>query len=506
MPLVNFYLTDPGLEIRQATTQINIIEKLAKAARSARGRGSVVYVAAMVNDRGLSNDPQLVASMSEIEELWGGFAPWLGDGLAGGTEANGFDERGAAAGYNGNGYAMVYGLNAPIVSFCVPNMETRKSGVSVPIVLTRAAGSGPYTVKAGTRIKVTAGGYMVATLEDATWTEAAPNSAKSVRVRSVGGTEAAIDTVDLFYDTVDSTVTVTTSAVDVPDAMDAAEVAVRYLSALNTINSNAFGQISEFVVCDRTEDDINDDVADHAAASTAEGLFRIAFTGQAIGVTAANAITAVASLTSDTYAVATHPGVQRQFRTDKDNLSSANGFTTTMPAHVVACFLAAQWRPEENPARHHKILEDYRIVGVEALAVKPDRATHEAAGIWQPVLEHVFGGFGMVASFHASPMADGTTKFATRRMAFFLYKNFLALSLPYHKALASRTNRDGLLGAIAAFLERLATDERIASYAEPTGDWTSPEFTVSVAVEEVGNLDVMTFRPTFGPTAVQDAQ
>ncbi len=111
------------------------------------------------------------------------------------------------------------------------------------------------------------------------------------------------------------------------------------------------------------------------------------------------------------------------------------------------------------------------------------------------------------ASYHASPMADGTLKFATRRMAFWLYRQLIALSLPLHKSFASQTNQDAFIESITAFLDRELTAEHIAGFTPVQGEWdpVSSNFTVSVAIQETGNMDVITLRPTFGPAAIEDS-
>ena len=64
-----------------------------------------------------------------------------------------------------------------------------------------------------------------------------------------------------------------------------------------------------------------------------------------------------------------------------------------------------------------------------------------------------------------------------------------------------------MLSAIDAFNERLKAAERIADYLPAQGDWdgVNSQFTVSVAVDETGNMDVITLRPTFGPSAIADS-
>jgi len=474
--------------------------------------------------------PYHMGSPREFETLFGGFRPWLGDALPSGVEgtlaANHFEDRGAASGYLGNGYAMAKGLDAPIVVLQIPDLAIKDDsigagtpGSDVLVTVTRASAAyGAYQLPAGTRISdgVVGTPYVVATLEPVSWAEAESGD-KTVRVRQVSPSStapAAINTVDTFVDTpADTAVTVATTATTVPDSVDAAELALRYEDAFDHLLDNAPGRLVELVCSDRTEAAIGDQVGDHCFAASSEGYFRIGMIAPPLGTTAVDARTgdpnSVDRLTLQrSYVSYCHPAWSRQFRTDSDNLSAAANYVTPMASHVAFCFLAAQRRPEENPARPHPILTSYKITGVESLpGGQPDRKAHEQAGITQPILDLDFGSQTQVATYHASPMADAVLKFATRRMAFFLYRQIIALAAPYHKAFASQSNRDGLLSAIDGFLERLKIDERIADYTPAQGDWdpVNSQFTVSVAIDETGNLDVITLRPTFGPSAIADS-
>jgi hypothetical protein len=527
MPLVDFYTEDPGLEILVAYTKINLIEKLALGVRFAAGRGTVGYVAAVVDDRGAPAVPYQMSSPREFETLFGGFQPWMGDAVPAGVEsaADPFDDRGSLTGYLGNGYAMAKGLDAPIVVLQIPDLAIKDDslGATPPgddllVTFTRSVATyGAYQLPAGTRIEDGAGTpYVLATLEAVSWGEAETGD-KTVRCRQVSPastTPVALNTVDTFVDAPDDTnVTIATTDTTVPDGIDAAELIVRYEDAMDHLLDNAPGRLVELVTSDRTEAAIGDAVGQHCFDASAQGYFRLGMVAPALGTTAADARTdasigVIRTTLQRSYVSYCHPGWQRQFRTDSDNLNAAANWVTSMPSHVAFCFLAAQRRPEENPARPHPILTSYKITGVEPLAGgQPDRAAHEVAGITQPILDLDFGTQTQVATYHASPMADATVKFATRRMAFFLYRQIISLAAPYHKAFASQSNRDGLLSAIDGFLERLKIDERIADYTPTQGDWdpVNSQFTVSVAIDETGNMDVITLRPTFGPSAIADS-
>jgi len=530
MPLVEFFTEDPGLEILVSHTKINLIEKLALGVRFAAGRGTVGYVAAVVDDRGAAAVPYQLSSPRDLETLFGGFRSWLGDAVPAGVEgtlAGGtYEDRGAASGYLGNGYAMAKGLDAPIVVLQVPDLAIKDdsigaspAGEDVLITFTRAtAAYGAYQLPAGTRISDgdLSTPYVLATLEAVSWGETETGD-KTVRCRQASPastTPVAVNLVDTFVDSPDdSNVTIATTATTVPDAIDAAELVARYEDALTHLLDNAPGRLVELVVTDRTESGVGDAVGDHCFDASSQGYFRLGMIAPPLGTTATDARAASGNGIARTtlqrsYVSYCHPGWSRQFRTDSDNLNAAANWVANMASHVAFAFLAAQRRPEENPARPHPILTSYKITGVEPLpAGQPDRKAHEQAGITQPILDLDFGTQQPVATYHASPMADAVLKFATRRMAFWLYRQLVALAAPYHKAFASQSNRNGLLSAIDGFLERLKNDERIADYVPAQGDWdaVNSQFTVSVAIEEVGNLDVITLRPTFGPSAVADS-
>ncbi len=527
MPLVEFFTEDPGLEILTSHTKINLIEKLALGVRFAAGRGTVGYIAAMVNDRGAPAVPYQLGNPRELETLFGGFRSWMGDAVPAAVESasDPYDDRGSRTGYIGNGYALAKGLDAPIVVLQIPDLAIKTDsigaatpGTDVLVTFTRAtAAYGAYQLPPGTRIENGATTpYMLATLEPVDWAEdeIGDKTARCRQVSPASTVPVAIDTVDTFVDTpADSAVTIATTATTVPDGIDAAEMVLRYEDALDHLLDNAPGRLVELVVADRTESSIGDAVGQHCYDATAQGFFRLGMVAPPLGTTATIARGApgdgVARTTLQrSYVSYCHPAWQRQFRTDSDNLNAADNYATSMPSHVCWAFLAAQRRPEENPARPHPILTSYKIIGVEPLAGgQPDRKAHEQAGITQPILDLDFGTQTQVATYHASPMADATVKFATRRMAFFLYRQYIALAAPYHKAFASESNRQGLLSAIDAFNERLLQAERIAGYLPAQGDWdgVNSQFTVSVAVDETGNMDVITLRPTFGPSAIADS-
>jgi hypothetical protein len=527
MPLVKFYTSDPGGDVLVANTQINIIEQLNQAFRYANGRGVVLMVGAVVNDRGVVDTPTVLTNgVSDLKRQYGGFKPWLGDEVALGALATGYDTKGSISGYNGNLYALTKGLDAPVVVLSVPDLAvkdaTLATGVDLRISMTRStAANGAVTVPAGTRIRATS--YMVATLEDVSWT-AAETGAKTVRFRQVSPssvTPVDISTITTFVGEAaggtattyagDVNITVNTVATTVPDPIDAAELLLRYTACFAAVTSHAAGVAVDVVCCDRTEATITDALAAHCESASLLGYFRTGAVAPPLATTAADAegstgVGVGRATLKDTYVTYQHPGHVIQFAEDANNLTGPD-YTATMPDTCTFAFLMANTRPEENPANPHRILENRKIVGIEALATAPGRAAHETAGICQPVIEASFGSNGVAASYHAGVMANGTTKIATRRMAFFLYRNMLAISQGYHKRLASLANRQGFLSAIDSFLERLKAEGPIADFTEPVGTWDgeTSQFTVSVTVTETGNMDVITLRPVFGPASATTA-
>jgi hypothetical protein len=475
---------------------------LASKIRVARGR-AVLMCGAVVNDRGIVNVDGHPINDSPSA---GAAQVWMGDGSTP-TPASNYEDRGSLTGYEGNLYALAHGLSAPTIILLVPNLEIRSAvPAAILATFTRAVATyGAFTLPAGPRVKA-AGGYMIATLEDVAWT-AAETGTKSVRVRQVSEpaeAPVAINTVTTFVDApADTNVTCNTAAVTVPVSVDS--VTARYLAAFNAILDAAAGMAGKNLVCDRMVAGDGDNLSSHCLTASGQGQFRTGWVAPPMGTTAADAEGAGANgvgraTLESAYVAYCHPGVQRQFPLDAANLNAASGYVTTMPSHFAAAFLAAQWRPE--PARPHSVLRDYKIVGIEQLATPPDRKTHEKAFIWQPVMEHVYGQDRMQTSFHSSPMANGVEA-STRRGAFDLYENYIALAAPYHKGIASQTKQDEFTGAIASFLERRVKDERLSGYLEPTGtyDGETHHFTVEIAAYEIGNMDKITFRSTFGPPA-----
>lgn len=521
MPIVEFFTSDPGLQILASNTKINIIEQLAQAVRISAGRGSVGMYGAVVNDRGNVNNPIRLAGPEDLKSLYGGFKSWMGDGVTVGAAAN-YNDRGSLSGYEGNLAALLDGLDAPLITLTIPDFAVKDdvfdSGSDDDILVTfDRTGStyGDYTLPAGTRISDGAGTpYILATLEDIFWA-AADVGTKSVRVRQVSApavSAVAVNTVDVFIDSPDDTlVVVNTAAITVPHVStgSAADIEARYLKAFTTSLTFFNGTIGELVVCDRTLQLVVDALFEHAEIASGQGIFRLAIGSPPLGTSASDAQSATTpgdgvgrTTLKRTYGAYVHQGWTRQFSADAANLNAEQGYQVDMPAAFSYAFNAALFRPEENPAQFTKNLTSYKVTGVEAISPLPDRKAHEDAGITQPVIEYANVGVNasLIPTFHASPLADGVIKFYTRRFAFFLYRALLAISQPYHKRLASPTNREALTDAIDDFLEQLLEAERIGGYNPTTSVWdgSSSMLTVNVAVKELGNIDVLTLRVVYG--------
>jgi hypothetical protein len=520
MPIVEFFTSDPGSALLASNTKINIIEELAQALRLTGGLGSVGLYGDVVNDRGLANIPQRLAGPEDLKTLYGGFQGWMGAQGTLGAAAN-YNDRGSLSGYNGNLAAQVDGLDAPFITLTIPDMAIKDitfgpTAVDLLVSFDRTAPTGPYTLPAGFRISDGAGTpYILATLEEVTWL-GTDDTDKTVRVRRVSApavAPVALNTVTTLLDTpADATVAVSTVAVTVPFDSDAADLIARYKKAFDESLSYATGTIAEVVVCDRTELAIVDDLFIHASDASAQGHFRLAVGSPPVGTSASvaqgSATDGVGRLTLlQTYGGYLHQGWNRQFSADSANLNAENGYQTIMPSAMSFAFNQAQFLPEENPtqasAEAVANLTAYKVVGVEPISPLPDRKAHEDAGIIQPVIEFAnVGGLNasLVPTFHGAPLADGVLKWYTRRMAFYLYRNFLAIAAPYHKKLASLKNRTALLDSMDDFLEQLLENERIGGFNPTTGSWDpgTSQFTVQVAIQELGNMDVLTIRSVFG--------
>ena len=167
---VYMYRQDPGLAALVGHgPSINVVRELAAAIVAAGGREILGVVGAAVNDRGIVNVASRL-NARDVANTFGGFRPWLGDGLA-------LTARGALGGYNGNLAAQLDGIAVPLLVVSVPDFALKDKSISDAtaanqlLAITRSATAGILRVPAGTRFTKTGSGetYTVATLEDVTF-------------------------------------------------------------------------------------------------------------------------------------------------------------------------------------------------------------------------------------------------------------------------------------------------------------------------------------------------
>lgn len=472
MPRVQILTKNPGLQALAAKgPAITIIESLIQAQTFSSGRVVVLVVGAVVNDQGLVNVPtQLENRASDLSAKFGGWAAWLGDGLAAG-------EAGHTSGYEGNLYARVKGADFPVFVLLIPDMALRdktitdSTGVNLTITLTRSdAANGAVAIPAGTRIKPAAGSWTVATLEDVAY-DTDETGDKAVRVRSAsdtGVTPVAMNTLDTFVENglltcpEDANITVKTASASSspPDTPDNTEIVERYKAAIDRALVNTPGRAADIVVTDRDESDIGDYVAAHCSSAATRGFNRIAVLSPPKGTSATDARgntgDGVGRSTLDRERVVqVHPGVQRKFSDDADNLAA--DLVATLPGAVLAAARIADCEPWENPgAPGSKVFSRYGVVGEEDLGGSPDLVTHFQAGLLQ--LDSSVDTQGVTYEYYDGIMAyipSGSTRPQTidaRRMTDYLEKGFVRAVRPWHKALALERNRNFTAAAMEALL------------------------------------------------------
>lgn len=501
MAQIKVYTSDPGSDQRTGLGPvINVVEASAPLVSFGRGSRTALVFGSVVNDRGTTNTPVNV-TVEELFSSWGGFQPWLGDGIA---------TAGTTVAYNGNLAAQLIGASAQQLVLCVPNMEIRDSSdVAMPITVNRSAGTyGSYTLPAGTRLKPSAGTYTLATLEDVTWSGSA-TTAQTVRVRAVGTVSAvALNTVDTFVDTpADSNVAITTTDTTVPEAMDAAEVAVRYSAAFAQMVSTAPGMTASIVACDRSEQAIVDALSTQIATVRASGYLRQGIVSPPVGTTAATAQGSsgdgIGRATLGDYVAYVHPIPRKQFITDASNLTEPAYDTPMLPAPFLAC-LATQFHPAESIAQSAPAFwQAWKMVGVEALAIQPRIQPHWNAFISQPT--STVDERGVSWQLHDILNADGSD-FTDRRYKDYLYLRAVRVVEPYHKKLATASRRSACVAAVQQLINDEITEERILDDPAPvvSGTWnpTTKEFTVSVNAVPAGTMKVITLRMDISATAL----
>lgn len=389
------------------------------------------------------------------------------------------------------------------------------SGVLRPVSVDAGIDLAIRTIPAGTRLRTANGGFVVRTLEDVTWTRG-DFGEKSVRVAKVSGTEAALNTIstivlnsirDVYASgAADSTLVVTTTATTVPDAVDAAEIVLRYGRAFDAILDTTEGQDSNaVVVCDRSEAAIGDLLAAHCLTAISRGYWRIGVTDAPTGTSAATAEgssgVGVGRSTLERSVVAyVHQGVRRPFYEDADNLSAADGYLATVSGAMAFAGRVANTPPWENPARPHPVLRSYGVTGLEALSPPVVPVNHRDAGIVVP--EFVQQAGGRYASFRDGIMANGA-KIADVRLRHFIGDGLLGVLASAHKAPATRAERESAEAGCSGFLEVLVAEGKIAKWAISLAwDADNDHLRVQCAVDKTGNMDVITVDLLVGGSAV----
>lgn len=350
--------------------------------------------------------------------------------------------------------------------------------------------------------------YVLATLEDIRWS-ATETGAKTVRCRQVSGTPCALDVVDTFLDaSPDANITVNTAATDVPDDVDAAELLARYESAINKLNATIAGRAVTVLAVDRTETTIQDAIAQHCYDVLADGVFRIAVIAPPVGTTAAVAQSSsgagIARGTLQRSRCAyVHPGRRRRFSLDS-NLTAPE-YEATVAGHVVSAAVVATTPPEENPAQNgNPNLISYAITGAEALATPPVGTDQFDANIMFATFDSDSG--GVIPSHRDGVMADGNPINDTR-MWDYLAKGISVRCAPHHKRLATVARQKTLLASVNGWLKGLKDEERIADFGSELAYSASTRHGVlTVEVQEIGTLDILTIKLALGGDAIVPAQ
>lgn len=565
MPDVYSYTTDPGLaEILSKGAGLFVVSRMQSTPRIAAGAGVVGFVGGVVNDRGVPGVPVvLVNGVDDFFDLYGGFDVDLGDGAAAGYAGNacavlyGIDARNivfvpvdlavkdktisdATAVDLLVSIAQQFDITGIASSDVIVTDRPHGAAVGDTVVLSDLTGgtgltAGTYvvatvpsdtqltlvgvdfstnitdgtmvlavqrTLKAGTQIKTSGGGYVLATLEDVSWSTG-DAATKTVRVRQVSGTPAALNTVSVFVDSANADCRVVTPAVTVPDAVDDEEIALRYTAAFDVIDSNPAGLSVTALANDRNEAAIDDAMVSQCVASAASGHYMVAVCAPPVGTSAATAEGTTGdgvgrSSLDGSRAVYVHAGWERRFLPDADNLTGPD-YLATFPGQAVLASVIAQTPPEENPCRPHAQFAAYGCAKLELALTQSQRETHFRANIASAVFERIAG--RLVGSYRDGVMADGT-KIARRRLTDMLAGALIEIATPYHKALATPANREALGDAASNYLDGLvqppgkaAGEGRIAGYAVSVSwDAVNSICTLNVAVQELGNMDAILIR------------
>lgn len=349
--------------------------------------------------------------------------------------------------------------------------------------------------------------YVLATLEDVRWASDETGD-KTVRCRQVSGTPCGLAQVDAFLDaSPDSNITINTADTTVPDDVDAAELLARYQSAINKLNATIAGRAVTVIAADRTETTIQDAVAQHCYDVLGDGIFRIAAVAPPVGTTAAVAQGSSAagigrSTLQRAYCSYAHPGRRRRF--SLDSALTAPEYEATVAAHIVWAAVIATTPPEENPAANgNPNLISYAITGAEALATPPVGEDQYNANIVFATFDSDSG--GVIPSHRDGVMADGDPINDTRLWNY-LAKGISVRCAPHHKRLATLARQKTLLGSVNGWLKGLKDEERIADFgSELAYNASTRHGVLTVEVQEIGTLDILTIKLALGGDAIVPA-
>lgn len=556
MPDIYVYSTDPGREVRTSKgAVINAIAGAEQTPEADIGVAVLGVIGTPANDRGAADNAVRLSGTQEIFSRWGGFLPHVGDGSEAGYNGNvaallykllardvvfcpvnmearlsaevlrlkfarTFSITGEAdtetittdrphgltegdevtfTGVTGGAGATWTGTHT--VLLVQSPTDFTLTGVTYTTDVTAgtmtAAKRPAFTLPAGTIVQTASDGFRVRTLEDVSW-PADDSSEREVRFAKVSGTEAAINTIDEFASTV-TQARVTTTSTDEPDEMTPAEIALRYQAAMDAFNVTLAGQSANVMIADRTEAAIADALTSHCAASTSDGIFRVAVVSPPVGTTVEEAQAddndgVRRSTLNGEFGIYVHPGWRRRFPLD-GTLSAADDYKATFPAHALYAAKMLTVRPEENPSQvDAEPGVTYGAAELEMVLTREQKVEHFKAGIVTSVFERLRG--RRVPAWRDGIMASGE-KIGRKRLRDFITENLIARATPYHKRLASTANQTGIFNACNTWLLSLRSpqDERIRSHELTVSyDGETEELTLQADVVELGSMDIITIR------------
>ena len=560
MPELEVLSTDPGREVRTGFgSRMIAIRKIQQSPSSSAGRRVLGVFGTPLNDRGVPNVPVLLGDISDIFDAWGGFSPNVGDGAATGYNGNvawllwklraarvvfvpvdmalkdagvdvlasidrKFNVTGTAsdehivtdrphglavgdvvtfAGITGGASATWTGDKTvlAVISDTAITLTGVTFSTDITVGVMTASARPAYVVPAGTIL--TDGTNTVRTLSDLAFAKDT-STEQTVRVAKVSGTPVALNTYDAFEDTtIDARIT--TTEVAAADDTDATEIAVRYTAAMAAMNTSDAGKSANIVITDRTDADINDALTAHCNVSTAKGVLRIAVTAPPVGTSVADAEGStgdgVARSTFDAeFGIYVHPGFQRRGdQLDKANLSAANDYRVTFVGQALLAAKMLTVREEENPTFvESDPFTAYGVVALEQELTVTEAHTHFEANICTATMERLNGRW--VGAYRDGVMADGV-EIATKRLTDLITLIAVERATPWHKRLASKSNRQGLFDSVDSALALLkqpsskSEDQRIEDYVLTlTYDGTTKEATLIIDVTEIGSMNIITIR------------